>query len=455
VTAETRAPTTPATAGTTATVVVEVPRGWDNERRYAVNVLLEDILRLDATTTTTDREGTALRLAGEDGEVVVADDLFARPEATRLKPETFPSGSAHVDGVPVLYGGTQVERDASSVRFAADLFGSAFFLLTRYEEVVTRERDRHGRFPGRASFAARHGLLARPLVNEWAELLWRAMTSLWPRLERPRRDFRLLPSHDVDWPLTPERGLRAVGRRTLADIVKRHDLRTAGRRIRSRFGGPNLFDTFDLLMDAAERRGLQSAFYFIVDGPAPELDCGYSLDDPWIRALLRRIDARGHELGLHGSYRSFDDGERLAAERSRFATACADEGIAQSPAGGRQHFLRWEACASWKHWDDAGFEYDASVGFHDTLGFRCGTCTEFRTFDLDARRPLRLRERPLVAMDVALLDRERLTGEAALERLAELKRHCRRFDGDFTLLWHNSRFVNGGERSLYEAALDA
>jgi len=73
-------------------------------------------------------------------------------------------------------------------------------------------------------------------------------------------------------------------------------------------------------------------------------------------------------------------------------------------------------------------------------------------FDVAAREPLPLRERPLVAMETAALDRLGLTHEQAAHRLASLREACRRFGGQFTLLWHNSLLATRRARRLYEAA---
>jgi hypothetical protein len=40
------------------------------------------------------------------------------------------------------------------------------------------------------------------------------------------------------------------------------------------------------------------------------------------------------------------------------------------------------------------------------------------------------------------------SGEKALEMFLGLKRTCQQFNGDLTLLWHNSRLVEVGERRL-------
>ena len=45
-------------------------------------------------------------------------------------------------------------------------------------------------------------------------------------------------------------------------------------------------------------------------------------------------------------------------------------------------------------------------------------------------------------------------GDAALARMRTLSDRCRQFDGEFILLWHNSRLVDPREVELYEALLD-
>jgi hypothetical protein len=229
----------------------------------------------------------------------------------------------------------------------------------------------------------------------------------------------------------------------------------AAARLGSLAGGRDPFDTFDWIMDTSESRGLQSGFYFIVDGPAPELGCGYSIDDPAVRELIRRCASRGHEIGLHASYTSFDDDAAVVRDQLESLKAvCRAEGFEQDAWGGRQHYLRWDAGRTWSAWASAGLAYDSTVGYHDAPGFRCGTCSEFPTFDHDRRVQLALRERPLVIMDVAL-DRGEPDVDRRAELITELKRQCRRHGGQFVVLWHNSRLFSLTDRRLYLHALDA
>ena len=105
------------------------------------------------------------------------------------------------------------------------------------------------------------------------------------------------------------------------------------------------------------------------------------------------------------------------------------------------------------NWARAGLRYDSSIGFAEEIGFRAGVCLEYPVFDLEERRTLALRERPLVVMEGAALDRLGLSRADASAAIAELRDTCRRYRGAFTLLWHNSRLVYAAERRLYLAGL--
>jgi hypothetical protein len=464
-------------------LIVIHPPGYEPERRYAYEVLLEDFLGLQVEYRTEERSDVRIVSALDDAkELRVADRLFAtapecwltsaslpvRPlaradlaawqdEATLVSPE-----------VPVLYGDPLADRDGGDdgywreeegrAEWGIDWFGGAFFLLTRYEEQVLGERDVRERFPARAALAWQEGFLDRPLVNEYLEVLWASLRRLWPGLVRKPRVFQARLSHDVDWPYyAAGRPWRTVCKNALGDLVKRRDVNKAWQRLSvylRALGGresDDPFDTFDEIMARSEELGLTSAFYFIADQTGGAIDGDYSLDDPRLRRLLRRIHERGHEIGLHPSYETFRDGTQLKKEFATLLNACAAEGIAQAEWGGRQHFLRWEAGETWRLWEDAGLAYDSTVGFAEQPGFRTGACYEHPVFLLRERKRLKLRERPLVVMDQTLLHAQylNLSPERAQELAEQLLDRCRMYGGEFTLLWHNSQLMEAGERGLY------
>jgi hypothetical protein len=463
-------------------LLIRHPPSYPQERAYILDVVLGEFLGLEFTAQAEERLDTEIALAqAPDGKrLLVSEGLFATPATLWLSSESLPArplarwalapeplGSGLLEAeLPILYGeslpaGSFYEELGRTARLGLDVFGSIFFQLTRYEEIADDTRDAHDRFPHEASLAHREGFLGRPLANEYLELLWAALERLGGSLQRRRHTFTERLSHDVDWPLHKPLSSPRLAKAMLGDVVRRRDAGLAGARLRARNArrrsdtAGDSYNSFDFIMDLSEQEGLRSAFYFQAGRTDARFDGTYSLEEPWIGALIRRIHERGHEIGLHPSYATFRDPLAILSEREVLAGVCERLGVLQPQWGGRQHFLRWENPTTWRGWEQAGLAYDSSLGFSHAAGFRCGVCFEYPVFDLRERRRLRLRERPLVAMEMAVIDGPGTSERAAVESIDALRRRCRHFGGEFTLLWHNSRLASRRERALYTASVRA
>ncbi|PKO45356.1 MAG: hypothetical protein CVU30_00525 [Betaproteobacteria bacterium HGW-Betaproteobacteria-3] len=358
-----------------------------------------------------------------------------------------------------------INRTANGYLINYDLPGLVYWMLTRSEEVDRTDLDQFERFPASASHAVRHGYIARPLVDEWLYVLRQVIEATWPGLVCIRHQPSVKVAHDVDQPgryafATWSRLLKRMG----GDVVKRREPLNmliapfawlgSGQRI-SPLDPSNCFDW---MMDVSEMNGLRSAFYFISGRTNPAFDADYEIEHPAIRALMRRIHERGHEIGLHPSFGTFRSPAALTSEADRLRRVCAEEGITQSQWGGRMHYLRWSQPTTLRAWAEAGMHYDATLGYADQPGFRCGTCFEYPAFDPLSRQSVALRLRPLIAMEATVIEPTYLglgTGEQAAHLLRELKRTCAAVDGTFTLLWHNSNLTRSADRVLYQRVLAA
>ena len=360
------------------------------------------------------------------------------------------------------HAGDSSDPQNGQMRLPIDIFGSVFFLLSRYEEVACKARDRRDRFAGTGSFSHRFGLLERPLANEYLEILWSSLQRLWPGLERRRRTYCAELSCDVDVPFSAVgRPWRQDGPQPRGGSGQAARAGTGLARLRAKSAGgsagmrrdPN--NTFDFIMTTGERHGLKTTFFLKAGVSEPQYDEAYSLEAPPVAPVLCEIHARGHELGLHPSYHTYRDGTRLKAEFATLLRAAERLGLRQPAWGGRQHYLRFAVPETWRHYAAAGLSYDATLAHADQPGFRCGTCYDFPAYDLEQRRPLPLRERPLTVMELTLLDREYLglAAEQAYQRIARLAAVCRRFNGRFSLLWHNNALLTRARQRLYEAVV--
>ena len=343
-----------------------------------------------------------------------------------------------------------------------DILGLAYWMLTRQEEVGRTDLDNHGRFPAVHSHAYKHSYLERPIVDEWLHVLGQVIARTWPGIVLAQHQFSMKVSHDVDAPsrygFASAKGLlRAMA----GDVLKRGDIQNALRapwiwlNTRDALHPADPFNTFEWIMDLSDQHGLTSAFYFIC-GRTSNMDADYEPEHPAIRALMRRIHDRGHEIGLHPSYGTYQKPELIAQEAQRLRAVLAEENIRPNAIGGRMHYLRWEQPTTLRAWADAGMDYDSTLSYADRPGFRCGTCFEYPAFDPVAGEVLKLRLRPLVVMECSVIDACYLglgTGDAAQAKFAQLKNACRAVNGCFTVLWHNSRLITAKEKKQYTNCL--
>jgi hypothetical protein len=352
-----------------------------------------------------------------------------------------------------------IEVDERGATIHYDILGLTYWMLTRLEEIGRTDLDIHQRFPATSSHAYNHGYLERPIVDEWLIILGQVVQRVWPELELKRHEFSMKVSHDVDGPARYAfQSFKGLVRTIGGDVLKRRDFKSALKapwiwlNSRHRIHPSDPFNTFDWLMEQSEKNGLNSAFYFICGRTDASKDALYDPEMPQIRKLMREIHQRGHEIGLHPSYNTYDRPQVIVREAQRLRRVCAEEGIEQEEWGGRMHFLRWDQAVTLNAWSDAGMAYDSTLSYADRPGFRCGTSFEYPAFDLANDTPLSLQIRPLIAMDCTVIAERYLalgSTEAAYEKFNELKTNCRKVNGVFTLLWHNSFFSSSKDFDIY------
>jgi hypothetical protein len=153
--------------------------------------------------------------------------------------------------------------------------------------------------------------------------------------------------------------------------------------------------------------------------------CRYDLDE--LRPQLTRIIAAGSEVGLHGidAWRDAGAGRQ---ERLRVAQATS-----ASDVGVRMHWLYFDRNSP-AVLDAAGFSYDSTVGYNETVGFRAGTAQAYRP-----PGATNLLELPLHAMDTALFFPAylNLAENQAGRLLKGMMDDVARVGGAFTINWHD------------------
>lgn len=363
--------------------------------------------------------------------------------------------------IPLIFGEGFIKfDDLGNAELGVDVFGSAFFMLSRYEELVFENADQHDRYIGTLSFASKANIIDRPIIDEYTEILWNAMKSVWPAISRKEQLAKIIVSCDVDepyerWIKNPWEAAKGVA----GAIVKRRSFPTAWRRIKNALfsrAGNYAFDpnwNFDWYMDLCDYYGHKAYFYFIATPGKSIVDAAYSLDEPRILSLLKDIDRRGHFIGLHGSYLTYKNPDLLKKERELLKKACATAGVLQEITHCRQHFLRWRAEFTPDYLESAGFSVDSSGGYSDVAGFRFGSAKEFKMWSWIENAPLKIKQSPLIMMEGSVIASTNMgygLTLAAADVMAKLKFNALEYGGDFVCLWHNSSLHNQKEKEIFE-----
>ena len=455
-------------------IEIFIPRVCLNEQRYILDVMLGEFLGLAFKVS--EHNERDIKIIGCDDNACLSlnADFFQQAEKGWLSTESMPAlpllnWSPIENGievklveydVPIIYGKPGLLKNDKHWHLSLDIFGSSFFMLSRYEEYVTLDRDNHARFPSWASVAHKAGFLDRPIVNEYLEILWSCIHSLWPNLQRKRRYFRKFISCDVDHPFdlashSFKRTALRVGARLIRDKNINLAMCDLANYIFKKFHSDR-FDEYhnniDWIMRVNKALGNEVEFYFIPIQTCTSREDPNDIRTPKMLNLLKHIIDSGHKIGFHPGYNTYKFHKNFKQSADVLKEVFQKLNIEFSSIGGRQHYLRYDIGKTPQLWQDNGFSYDSSLSFADKAGFRTGACYEYTMFDVTKRIKNRLKQRPLIVMEGSIISNtyEGLGyGNEALERFSVFIERCQDFDGDFTLLWHNSFFIKPESKDFY------
>jgi hypothetical protein len=343
-------------------------------------------------------------------------------------------GVVHREALPGLFP----VQGAEEREWPFDLFAALFFLLSRYEEYQSAERDEHGRFPARASLAFRQGFLEVPVADRWLAQLARSLEERFPGLSIARPAFSFCPTFDIDqaWAFRHKPAWRQMG--GLAKDAIQGRFRLVFERIGVWSGLiPDPFDRFSFILESHKAAGFTPIFFFLVGDPGP-YDKNNPPQDPAFLNLVGKIAAQA-PVGLHPSYRSAGVPERLSMEKKRL-----EQLTGRKVKMSRQHFLRLNLPISYQQLLEAGIREDFTMGYADAPGFRAGTAVPFFWYDLEKEERTSLLVHPFMAMDVTLRQYLGLSPDSAVEKVRSLAQQVRQTGGAFTTIWHNSSFHRAG-----------
>jgi len=297
------------------------------------------------------------------------------------------------------------------------------------------------------------GLERTPVVDRWARDLAGRMKARWPTLPAPNRQYAHHVTVDVD------NGMRYLGRPLVRQLGAFAKDVLAGRfsQLRERWqvvtgAWPDPYDRYEEVIHLCQDQTGRTLFFFLLRGGAMH-DHAISPMHPAMRSRIHAVHANA-EAGIHPSYESSQDAERMAREVSML-----QEVIGGPVRISRQHFLRWRFPDTLHQLERLGITEEHSIGASDRPGFTAGTCTPFPFYSIVEERRTAITLYPFAVMDSALHDHlGRGVAQAFSEYVACIDA-VREVQGTLITVWHD-RFLAGADDrgewpALFERVLKA
>ena len=334
-----------------------------------------------------------------------------------------------------------------------DIFASAFFMLTRWEEYVNRARDNHNRFSAKESLAYKNNFLDRPIVNEYIEYLWNILTYLGIKQKRVKREYKFIMTHDVDEVLryfSFNRFIRELAR----DFVKNRKFIEPFKKfyeyllIQLKLKR-DPFDTFDYLLKKESEYRVESYYFFMGEGSNLTYDDNYDINSKFVKNLAKKILSYNNTIGIHPSYNTYNNPAQFAKEKQKI-----EDAFGIKIECGRQHYLRFNVPTTWQIWEDNRMKWDSTLSYADKEGFRCGVCYEYSIFNFLTRKKLNLKEKPLIAMEASFtIYQSYLNLDEIIKNIKMLIDLVKKYNGEFVFLWHNATSGKDWYKDFYESVL--
>ena len=329
------------------------------------------------------------------------------------------------EGIPVFY------RISGKAEFPFDPFSMCFFLVTRYEEYLPFNADVHDRFPAEESLAFKNGFLDKPVVNLVISEIKESILKRYPDYKFPAISYRFRPTVDIDLAFADlEKGLmRSAG--SFGKMLVKGNFHSINRRISTIRGKtPDPYDNFKYQREVFEEYGVHPV-YFVLLGDYGKYDKNISHKSAKFKKLIKELSEYA-DIGIHPSYRSFDKPEMVGVETARLS-----EIIGVPVTKSRQHFLRLKFPGTFRTLTDANIRDDYSMGYASHIGYRAGTGSSYRYYDLQREALTELDIHPFAIMDTAIIDNLKLTQAEAINTVDRMIRQARKLNGTMTVIWHN------------------
>ncbi|MEO0895146.1 MAG: hypothetical protein AAFY71_01920 [Bacteroidota bacterium] len=319
-----------------------------------------------------------------------------------------------------------------------DPFAASFYLLSHYEYYQENHIDSYGRYEQVRYPSSSLQLEERPLVYQYLSILLNHLQQHYPSIKWEEKELAPVDiTFDIDFPwkyLHKSAAVQVSG--TIKDFLGGKWTQLS-ERINTYRSGKDPFYVFDELLERLPQR--YTTFFFLLER-LHKNDSRFTWRLATYRKLIKRISEKGMKVGIHPSFRTWQDQDQLFFEKTKLEEIIDSEVICS-----RQHFLRYSLPSTYRYLEQIGIREEYTQCLFQQGGFPCGMAHPWPWFDLDNNRTSELILHPTHLMDRSLLSYQKLNPDSAHKRFLALWEKNLETKAPFTMLFHNDSFSDSGE----------
>ena len=185
-----------------------------------------------------------------------------------------------------------------------------------------------------------------------------------------------------------------------------------------------------------------STFHFYGDlqkkGPKKILiDPGYKVNSKVLKTTFNDIILNNHEVGLHPSFDSYNNIEKLSLQKNALEHACGCKVTSV-----RQHWLRFSWSSTWNCQESVGLELDTTLMFNDRPGFRNSSALLWNPWNQNKSHSHKIKALPSIIMDSHIYDYLELDERQHTDFMRSFIKECKMLNGEAAVLWHPHTLTN-------------
>ena len=310
-----------------------------------------------------------------------------------------------------------------------DIISSAWYLMSGRQELENKSLDKYGRYKYEESIQKKLNIVGIPVVNYYFEILKEAIEIITKSKIKSKRNFSATITHDIDEVMSGWK------HRVRTQVTKKHFLKAFKhglfQPLKPFLPWKNLIE----LSDFNSKNNVPSTFFLLPRNNKLDniKNADYSLSNPYIQESITGIKNHGHEIGIHGSYKTHESKVELQNDI---------KALKDKVNGNRFHFLHYSIQESSEVIETNELKFDTTLGFQEEIGFRNSICTPFKLYNFKEKRPFNFIEIPLNIMDCSLefSNYMGLSPKESLEAIKKLTQEIKKFKGNICINWHNTYF---------------